>query len=117
MRASRTFDLLRCGAQNYLSMRRFLPFLIVGFVALVTIASGVVLYRSHLPVGLTESQESSDREEDKEAHIRGAEHASVALEEFGDFQCPPCGMLAGPIKQIEEENGSNLRVVFRHFPF
>lgn len=49
-------------------------------------------------------------------HVRGEANAPVTLEEFGDFQCPPCRKLAGPTKQLEEDYGSQLRVVFRQFP-
>lgn len=40
----------------------------------------------------------------------------VVLEEYGDYQCPPCGMLYPVLKEIEHEYGDQLRVVFRHFP-
>jgi protein-disulfide isomerase len=40
----------------------------------------------------------------------------VILEEYGDYQCPPCGQLHPVLKQIEHEYGNQLRVVFRHFP-
>jgi len=49
-------------------------------------------------------------------HVRGGGNAPVTLEEFGDFQCPPCGKLAGPTKQLEELYGSQLRVIYRQFP-
>ncbi|MDB6057565.1 MAG: cyclic nucleotide-binding protein, partial [Verrucomicrobiales bacterium] len=98
-------------------MKRYLPFLIVGFVALATVSGGVILYRSHRPVALTIPKESQLTGDTKSAHVRGPADAPVTLEEFGDFQCPPCGGLAGPLKQIEEENGKHLRVIFRHFPF
>src|SRR5687768_11057849 len=42
--------------------------------------------------------------------------AVVTLEEFGDFQCPPCGMLHPVLKTMEKEFGDRLRVVFREFP-
>lgn len=42
--------------------------------------------------------------------------AAVTLEEFADFQCPPCRALHAEIKQIERENGSRLGVVFRQYP-
>jgi len=40
----------------------------------------------------------------------------VVLEEYGDYQCPPCGMLFPVLKEIEHEYGDQLRVVFHHFP-
>lgn len=50
------------------------------------------------------------------SHVRGSENAPVTLEEFGDFQCPPCGVLYPVLKTIEGEYGSRLRVVFRELP-
>jgi protein-disulfide isomerase len=40
----------------------------------------------------------------------------VILEEYGDYQCPPCGELYPELKQIEHEYGAQLRIVFHHFP-
>ena len=40
----------------------------------------------------------------------------MVLEEYGDYQCPPCGMLYPELKQIEHEYGNQVRFVFRHFP-
>jgi protein-disulfide isomerase len=49
-------------------------------------------------------------------HVRGDENTAVTLEEFADFQCPPCAGLYPELKRIEAEYGSRLRVIFRHFP-
>ncbi|HEV3394405.1 MAG TPA: thioredoxin domain-containing protein, partial [Chthoniobacterales bacterium] len=38
----------------------------------------------------------------------------VTLEEFGDFQCPPCGRLSEPINQLQKQY--NLRLIYRNFP-
>ncbi len=40
----------------------------------------------------------------------------VLLEEYGDYQCPPCGMLFPELKKIEAEYGDQVRFVFHHFP-
>jgi len=40
----------------------------------------------------------------------------VVIEEYGDYQCPPCGQLYPELKQIEAEYGDQVRVVFHHFP-
>ena len=41
---------------------------------------------------------------------------AVTLEEFGDFQCPPCGQFAVFVEELLKEYDSRLRVVFRNFP-
>lgn len=51
------------------------------------------------------------------AHAQGDPRAPVTLEEFGDFQCPPCGMLHPVMKRMEEDFGpAKLRIIFREFP-
>jgi len=42
--------------------------------------------------------------------------AVVTLEEFGDYQCPPCGALHPTLKKLKQEFGPNLNVVFRNLP-
>ena len=49
-------------------------------------------------------------------HIQGNTHAVVTLVEYGDFQCPACGMAYPVVKQIQHRYTGNLRLVFRHFP-
>ena len=49
-------------------------------------------------------------------HIQGNSHAVVTLVEYGDFQCPACGMAYPAVKQIQHRYAGNLRFVFRHFP-
>lgn len=49
-------------------------------------------------------------------HIQGQAHATVTLVEYGDYQCPACGMAYPEIKRIQREFGNDLRFVFRNFP-
>jgi protein-disulfide isomerase len=50
-------------------------------------------------------------------HALGSAKAPVTLEEFGDFECPPCGMLHPVLKNLEAEFGpAKLRIIFREFP-
>jgi protein-disulfide isomerase len=49
-------------------------------------------------------------------HAIGPPSAPVTLEEFGDFECPPCGMLHPVLKTMEREFGPRLRIIFREFP-
>jgi protein-disulfide isomerase len=98
-------------------MKRYLPFVIVFGVALVTLGSGTMLYRAKLPqVKNIPDTQSVSAGRDSSAHIRGKADAPVTLEEFGDFQCPPCGQFAGFAEELLKEYDSRLRVVFRNFP-
>jgi protein-disulfide isomerase len=96
--------------------------MLVAAVALVTLASATMLYRAkRLPAPGRGEERDTNRTQSKleragPIHLRGNPNAPVTLEEFGDFQCPPCGGLAGVIKQIEQDYGDRLCVIFNHFP-
>jgi protein-disulfide isomerase len=49
-------------------------------------------------------------------HIRGDPGAPVVMVEYGDFECPYCGMAYPIVKALEQQLGDLLAVVFRHFP-
>ena len=49
-------------------------------------------------------------------HIQGPIDASVALIEYGDYQCPYCGDAYPVVKAIQEHLGDQLCFVFRNFP-
>lgn len=51
-----------------------------------------------------------------EDHVRGPAHAPVTLVEYGDFECPYCGVAYPVIKALERQYPDALRVVFRSFP-
>jgi protein-disulfide isomerase len=52
----------------------------------------------------------------KTDHVAGAATAMVVLVEYGDFECPYCGLAYPILKRIQQTLGSELRLVFRHFP-
>src|ERR1043166_5122516 len=99
-------------------MKRYLPFVIVAVVALATLGSGAILYRANRPHvrSIPEDKTLSAKSDTESPHIRGNPDAPVTLEEYGDFQCPPCGMFSAFLSQLEKEYDSRLRVVFRNFP-
>lgn len=49
-------------------------------------------------------------------HMRGPAEAPVTLVEYGDFQCPYCGLAEPVIRQLLARFGAVLRFVFRHLP-
>ncbi len=95
-------------------MKRYLPLIIVAVVAIATLGSGAMLYRAKLPHPLTIPEDKSvSREGDAESmHVRGNANAQVTLEEFGDFQCPPCGSISGFLDELVKEYNPHLRIVF-----
>src|SRR6266853_6058578 len=99
-------------------MKRYLPFVIVIGVALTTLGSGTLLYRAKREQlkNIPESESVLAKTNTAPAHIRGNPDAPVTLEEFGDFQCPPCGKFSEFVDELLKEYNSRLRLVFRNFP-
>lgn len=48
--------------------------------------------------------------------VKGSAQAAVTLVEYGDFQCPACAAYYPLVKQLEQELGDRVRIVYRHFP-
>jgi protein-disulfide isomerase len=96
-------------------MKRALPFLIVTIVALLAMGGGVWFYRlkkgANPTLQITKNQSGSSGEV---VHSLGPENAPVTLEEFGDFQCPPCGKLSEPLNDLQKKY--SIRLIFRNFP-
>ena len=99
-------------------MKRYLPFVIVIGIALSTLGSGTLLYRAKRQQlkNIPESESVLAKTNTDSAHIRGNPDAPVTLEEFGDFQCPPCGKFSEFVEELLKEYNSRLRLVFRNFP-
>ena len=110
-------------------MKRVLPFVIIVVVLLAGILTAWYLQRSTAetpaprlvvnpsPTASTSPVANTAENGAEPAHALGSASAPVTLEEFGDFECPPCGMLHPVLKQLEGEFGpTKLRLVFREFP-
>lgn len=52
----------------------------------------------------------------KDAPSKGAKNAKVVIQEFSDFQCPFCGRVNPTIKQVMDEYGDKVRIVWRNYP-
>jgi len=49
-------------------------------------------------------------------HAQGSSDAPMTLVEYGDYECPYCGMAYPIVKRIQARLGHRLRFVFRNFP-
>lgn len=98
-------------------MKRWLPFLLIAFVAVAALGGGTLLYRKKLaevaPVAVDPAHQKSGA---AAPHTRGAEKAAVVLEEFGDFQCPPCAEFWKVLAKVEADYHEKLQVIFREYP-
>jgi protein-disulfide isomerase len=49
-------------------------------------------------------------------HVLGDPDAPVTVVEYGDFECPYCAAAAPVLRQLVEESGGRVRLLFRNFP-
>ena len=114
--------------------KRVLPFIIIGGVLVAVVVGGALALRkdgaqpspspgaaaSQPGAGATQpASPTAARRESPGAqppHTKGRAVAPVVLEEFGDYQCPPCGMMHPVLKKIGEDYGDRVAIVFRNFP-
>jgi protein-disulfide isomerase len=101
-------------------MQKYRPFLIIVIVLAAAAVGGALLRSSQnrdpftaAPIPLTTplTTEQSGTEQQQKLPER-----VVTVEEFGDYQCPPCGALHPTLKKLKQELGSNLNFVFRNLP-
>src|SRR5258708_6832508 len=59
---------------------------------------------------------SSDLLIHPDSHQTASGSAKVVLVEFGDYQCPACGIAYPTVKQILKDYGNEINLVFRNFP-
>ena len=110
-------------------MKRALPFLIIAVVLVAAVLVAWNLKRSAVETPVATPTPNPSQNPSQSAspamvaepganppHALGDAKASVTLEEFGDFQCPPCGLLHPVLKTMEQEYGPRLRIIFRQFP-
>ena len=104
-------------------MKRFLPFLIIAVVGLVTVGLAALVYRvktqpASAPAATAAAGTSKPAEapEDPSLHVRGPRSAPVTLEIYGDFQCPSCSTASQAIDELQKQDEGKLRVIFHEFP-
>jgi protein-disulfide isomerase len=49
-------------------------------------------------------------------HVQGNPNAPLTLLEYGDYECPYCGLAYPIVKEVQRRMGNQMRFVFRNFP-
>ena len=94
-------------------------------VTAILLAGGIALYMSRQ--GSAESADNSGQAAKTASsgaaaapagggHVRGAADAPVTLLEFGDYQCPTCGLYHPITNELLARFNGKLKLEFHHFP-
>ena len=96
-------------------MKKLGPFLLIAIVAILCVIAVVLLLK---PDGRSDSFTVGTPAPQTPAPPGQKSPAKtvVTLEEFGDYQCPPCGLIHPTLKSLKSEFGANLNFVFRNLP-
>jgi protein-disulfide isomerase len=112
-------------------MKRYLPFIIIALVLVGAVVLASMLWRRGTAGGDSNSTFAPTPDQPAPVAITPVPtpapvamptkpnfkvSSPVVLEEYGDYQCPPCGMLYPDLKKIEDEYGNQVQIVFHHFP-
>ena len=107
-------------------MKRYLPFIIIGGVLLALIGGGALMLSSNqanqasLPAPTTPSSTplsaSSPSATLPVQPSTAVPKTTVTIDEYGDYQCPPCGGLHPVIKSLKAEFGNKLKLNFYQLP-
>ena len=89
-------------------MKRYLPFVIIAAVLVAAVGGGFMMFRSAQPQSPTTPTPAGG----SVATSKGV----VTIDEYGDYQCPPCGALHPIIKTLKGEYGDRIQFAFHHFP-
>ena len=54
--------------------------------------------------------------DERRDHVRGDPDAPVELLEYGDYECPYCGLAHPIVQELERSMGQLFRFAFRNFP-
>jgi protein-disulfide isomerase len=93
-------------------MQKYQPVLIIACLLVVVIAGGALLLKSND----ADTSDTATINPTPEPEKKIPPDVVVTLEEYGDYQCPPCAELHPTLKQLKQEFGPSLNLVFRNLP-
>ena len=94
-------------------MKRYLPFVIIAAALVAAVSAGFMMFRSSQPQSSPNLAPTGGSGATPGAAIsKGA----VLIDEYGDYQCPPCGALHPILKTLKSEYGDRIQIAFHQFP-
>src|SRR5436309_8822275 len=103
-------------------MKRLLPIVIIVVVLIITLGGSLLLMRApqsapaQTPLTAATPTQRIAPPDQQPAHYKGRIDAPVQLEEFGDYQCPPCGNFHPIMQRVLAQYGDRVRFSFRNYP-
>ncbi|HEU0172774.1 MAG TPA: thioredoxin domain-containing protein [Blastocatellia bacterium] len=99
--------------KDQIRMKRYLPFVIIAAALVAAVSVGFMMFRSSQPQTSANLTPAGGSGATPGAAIsKGA----VLIDEFGDYQCPPCGALHPILKTLKSEYGDRIQIAFHQFP-
>ncbi len=114
--------------ESDISMKRSLPFIIIGGVLVALLLVGTLMFQSSqpetttaLPAPAPEATPAAAASPAKSDDIAlgpkvAVPKAVVNIEEYGDYQCPPCGNLHPMVSRVKKEFGDKIHFTFYQLP-
>jgi protein-disulfide isomerase len=96
-------------------MKTYRPLLIIAIVLIVSVIGGLIFLRSRQNTDASRNPQPASPVPSETVKKLPADTV-VTLEEFGDYQCPPCGVLHPTLKKLKAQYGPNLNFIFRNYP-
>jgi protein-disulfide isomerase len=85
--------------------------LLVGLSALVFMAS-----QGDPSANLSDQERADILSVKEDDHVQGNPEADVVLVEYADLECPACAAFHPAVKEVANQYGDEVAVVYRHFP-
>jgi len=68
------------------------------------------------PMALAPHEALDERLVRADSHMTGNPNAAVTIVEWGDLECPSCGLEQPTVRELRQKYGDRIRFVFRQFP-
>ena len=98
------------------SNKKPIVILILGLFAAIALAAFLTRGTSGEPPSGTVNLQTSGSGSTNNLRVKGPDDAVVTLIEYGDYQCPTCGIFHPVVAELMEQFQTQLKLEFHHYP-